>query len=169
MQLIDNSIVELEDVKNVLDLYANIDDKTKSDILNQLMQKAQVLKEETLQTTDSPEQNSESEIEKENTPKIKKQWGILISDPLNTISQEYMGWCFQMDEDENIADATDKIINAAGEFNRSKKGSKNPVKTIGETIMYVPSKFFKEQKIYMKSKEPVYINITNNSLISNNA
>ena len=34
--------------------------------------------------------------------KVKKQWAILVSDPNNKIEGEYMGWPFQMDEDENV-------------------------------------------------------------------
>ena len=165
------SVVELTDVSNVLNSFSNIDEETKLKILTELSEKAQAVKsilEDVSEETKSSTKEEPME-EKEQTPKVKKQWGILLSDPNHTLTQEYMGWCFQMDEDDNIADATDRIIAAAGDFNRSKKGSKNPVGSIGEAIMYVPSKIFKEQKIYIKHKDPVYINVTDNSLVSKNA
>lgn len=169
-ELIENSIVELTDVKDVLSRY-DIDENIQNSILEDLSKHSQTLKEVLEDPTDSSsnEELKEIDSEKESIPRVKKQWGILVSDPEHTINKEYMGWVFQMNEDDNIADATDKIITAAAAFNRSKKGARNPVKTIGEACMFVPGKFFKEQNIYVKSKEPIYINITDNTLVSQNA
>lgn len=159
-EIINNATVEISEVASILDQF--VDSETKNSILtalNDISVKPEI-------SNDDVANIQEDATDKETTPKVRKQWGILISDPENTIQKEYMGWVFQMDEDENIAEANDKIIVAAAEFNRSKKGSKCPVKTIGEACMFVPNKFFKEQKIYIKNKEPVYVNLTNNKLES---
>ena len=163
---VNNSFVEIKTIEEVLNTFDTIDDVIKNDIVDQLIQKSISLDKLNINNYEN-ELNSEindSEIDTDIKPKIKKQWAILVSDPLQKISGEYMGWVFQMNDDENIAELNSKIIDAAKNFNSSKKGSKIPVKTIGECIMNVPNKFFKEQKIYVKTKEPVFINITNNSL-----
>lgn len=167
---IETATFEMKEIADVLNTFPDteISNDIKNKIIHKLTDIAVSAKDilNGIANVDIEEESDLSEDKPDKMPKVKKQWALLVSDPNNTISGDYMGWPLQMDETENISDLTDKIILAAGEFNRSKKGSKNPVNTIGEALMYVPSKFFKEQKIYNKSKEPVYITLTNNKLVS---
>jgi len=160
------AVIEVKDVEGVLKKH-NIDESLQQIILSDLSSIA----EKTIENVKSniTEENltnkEEKEEEKNSEPKVKKDYIILVSDPNEKIKDEFIGWCFQIDEDQNPGELVDKIKAAARDFNDSKKGRKVPVNTIGETVQNVPSKFFKEYKIYPKHKEPVYICATNNKLV----
>lgn len=159
-----SAIIEVNDVKDVLEKH-NIDESLQQIILADLSLTAEKYSDN-LKDNMKPDSSDKNEEEKEKNgePKVKKDYILLLSDPSEKLTDEYLGWAFQIDEDQNPGELVDKIKMTAGDFNRSKKGQKVPVNTIGETIQNVPSKFFKEYKIYPKHKEPVYICLTNNKL-----
>lgn len=159
-----SAIIEVNDVKDVLEKH-NIDESLQQVILADLSATAEKYADIIKDNMKPEEQLSDNKNnEKNNEPKTKKDYIILLSDPSEKIKDEYLGWSFQIDEDQNPGELVDKIKMTASDFNNSKKGQKIPVNTIGETIQNVPVKFFKEHKIYPKHKEPVYICITNNKL-----
>lgn len=92
-------------------------------------------------------------------PPVKKQWVIVVSDPRGTLpeGEDYVGFVAQIPEDEDVATTTDRLEKAAFEFNISKKGRKNPVKTLSEACQAVGTKFTKEQDIFIKTKLPVTV------------
>ncbi len=141
--------VELELVKRILKR-AELENNVLSEIMGELQSAI----------------NEESEINEE--PKaapIKKQFVVLVSDSEGVLSEkELVGWVLQLPEDEPMQSVTDKIARVAKAFNLSKKGRRFPVETVGETCENVPSRIFKEQKLWLKTKEPVLLVPVNNTL-----
>ncbi len=91
-------------------------------------------------------------------PQVKKQFVMLVSDPDGTLAEkDIVGWVVQISEDDDIATTKDRIHKAAYEFNTTAKGIRMPVETIGEACEVVGAKFFKEQQIWVKSKQPLLI------------
>ena len=108
-----------------------------------------------------------AEAEKgEKEPTIKKQYVFLLSDPYGKFKgdTDFTGWIVQIPEDDNPATALEKLHLGAYDFNRSAKGRRYPVKTVAEACEFGSAKIFKEQKIWIKTKEPVLVVRTNNKL-----
>jgi len=91
-------------------------------------------------------------------PPVKKQFVVLVSDPKGELEgKDFVGWVLQIPEDDSPMSTEERLIKAAYEFNMSKKGRKMPVKTIAEVCEHVSGIFTKEQGVWPKTKEPVYI------------
>lgn len=106
---------------------------------------------------------AEAEAEKE--PVQKKQWVILISDPNGALPDEDMvGWVVQIPENDNPGTVPGRIIKAAYHFNTTRRGRKQPAKSIAEACEIVGGKFLKEQNIAIKTKLPVTALKTDNVL-----
>ena len=113
----------------------------------------------------SPETTKETpEAEDEGTPKVKKQYVILVSDKEGIITKDLVGWVIQIPEDDDVTEVLESIKKGAYNFNASKKGQKYPVSSIGQAIANVSGKFFKPYNVSIKTKEPVYVVTTNNNL-----
>ncbi|MDR2512210.1 MAG: hypothetical protein LBD01_00125 [Puniceicoccales bacterium] len=112
--------------------------------------------------------NKEQEIADEETdkePPVKKQFVTILSDPEGELEgKEFTGWVVQIPEDESPYTATERLIRAAYEYNTSKKGRRMPVQELGEACEYVPAKILKEQKIWVKTKEAIFIHRTDNKI-----
>jgi hypothetical protein len=105
------------------------------------------------------------DVGEEKAPAVKKQFCILVSDTKGELEgKDLVGWVLQIPEEDSPATVTDRITKAAYEFNQSPKGRRLPVRTIGETCMAVSGKFFKDQKAWVKTKEPVLILTTDNNI-----
>lgn len=101
----------------------------------------------------------------EKEPAVKKQFVILVSDPECRLPKhDFVGWVLQIPEDESVATTQDRINRTAYDFNASKKGRLLPVKTVGEAIENVGSKFFKEADVWVKTKTPVLVLRTDNEI-----
>lgn len=102
------------------------------------------------------ELKAEEEEKANRPPAVKKQFAIILSDPLEQISHlDITGWVVQIPEDDSVSTAPEKIIQSAYEYNASPKGRRMPVQTIGEACEVVPAKITKEKKIWVKTKVPV--------------
>lgn len=114
---------------------------------------------------DKQEPEELSETEEEKPPRKKKQFNIIISDPENKIPQdvELTGWITQMDEDEPVTSALDKIYAAIYDYNASTT-KKDKYTTVGDACLTLKSKFFKNAGITIKTKEPVFVQITDNNI-----
>jgi hypothetical protein len=98
-------------------------------------------------------------------PPLKKQWVILVSDPNGEMPDtDLTGWVLQVPEDASVATVGERTLKAAYGFNASRKGRLLPVKTIGEAYESVPSRYFKETELWVKTKTPVQILRTDNEL-----
>ena len=112
--------------------------------------------------------NKEQEIADEDAdkePPVKKQFVTILSDPEGYLeSKEFTGWVVQIPEEDSPYTATERLIRAAYEYNTTKKGRRMPVQELGEVCEFVPAKILKEQKIWVKTKEPIFIHRTNNKI-----
>jgi hypothetical protein len=101
----------------------------------------------------------------ETLPPVKKQFVILISDPDGKFADElFTGWVLQIPEDQSPLEVNARLIRAAYEFNQSKKGAREPAKTITDVCEIVPTKFLKQQQVWVKTKEPVLLVRTDNQI-----
>ena len=98
-------------------------------------------------------------------PAPKKQFVILISDSTGKLpSKELTGWVVQIPEDASPYSTTDRIFKGAYDFNASKRGRMLPVKSVGEALESGSAKYFKESELWVKTKMPVAVVITDNVL-----
>jgi hypothetical protein len=105
------------------------------------------------------------EGDEESAPAIKKQFAVLVSDPDGRVPKhDFVAWVLQIPESESVATTEDRIRRVAYDFNTTKKGRLLPVKTVGETLENVPSKFFKEADVWVKTKTPVLVLRTDNQI-----
>lgn len=65
------------------------------------------------------------------------------------------GWVLQVPDGDNLADLWERVHRAVSNFNNSPKGRKIPVKTVAEAFEFVPARFWKEQKIWIKTKDVI--------------
>ncbi|MSU65284.1 MAG: hypothetical protein EXS38_04095 [Opitutus sp.] len=101
----------------------------------------------------------------EKPPAVKKQFIILVSDPDNRMPKhDFVGWVLQIPEDESPATTMDRVFRSSYDFNTTQKGRLLPVKTVGEAIENVPTKFFKETDVWVKTKTPVLVLKTDNDI-----
>lgn len=104
----------------------------------------------------------EAKAEKNETkiPKAKNQFVIVVFDGQNKES----GLVCQIPEGEDTGTVLSRISNAARAYNQTKKGAKNPIKTLGEAAS-VKRKFTKQVSIIIKTPIPVRVLLSNNDLI----
>lgn len=102
----------------------------------------------------------------EKEPPVKKQFVFLLSDPQGRFKgdTDFVGWVVQIPEDDNPATALEKLHMGAYDFNRSTKGRRYPVRTVAEACEFGSAKIYKEQKIWVKTKEPVLVVRTDNKI-----
>lgn len=153
--------VQLEAVREALEKV--VQDENAIEKVLDLLSEATVKVDETKQPEDT-ETDNETDSEGSDEPKLKKQYGILVSDKDGVIKSDLVGWVFQMPENEDTRDVIEHIKKAAYNFNASKKGRKYPVNTIGQAIEGVGNKFFKPYNVSLKTKEPVLVITTDNVL-----
>ena len=110
----------------------------------------------------------EQEAGEEKPPALKKQDVLIVSDPKGALAAVYpqgvSGWAIQIEEENEPSSALAKIHSAAYDFNASPKGRKFPVETVGEALESVKAKFFKEHRVWVKTKEAVMIFATDNQI-----
>jgi len=90
---------------------------------------------------------------------------VLLSDPSGKLPQKDLtGWVVQIPESASPYSTTDRIFKGAYDFNASKKGRLLPVKSIGEALESASAKYFKESELWVKTKLPVAVVVTDNVL-----
>jgi len=106
------------------------------------------------------------ENDEEKPPAPKKQFVILVSDPEGRLPEsfDFAGWVLQIEESESVLTTQERINRAVYEFNTTRKGRLMPARTVGEALENIPSKHFKEQNIWCKTKTPVLVLRTNNEI-----
>ena len=98
-------------------------------------------------------------------PQVRKQFVMLVSDPEERlVGKDLVGWVLQIPEEEAPFLAVEKLTRAAYEYNASPKGRRMPVSTIGEACESVQPKFCKEHQVWVRTKEPVLVVRTDNTL-----
>ena len=98
-------------------------------------------------------------------PPLKKQFVVLLSDPQGKLpKQDLVGWVLQIPENASPHSTTDRIFKGAYDYNASKRGRLLPVKSVGEALESTGAKFFKEADLWVKTKTPVSVMLTDNIL-----
>jgi len=98
-------------------------------------------------------------------PAPKKQFVMLLSDPEGKLpAKDLTGWVVQIPESASPYSTTDRIFKGAYDFNASKKGRLLPVKSIGEALESASAKYFKDSELWVKTKMPVAVVVTDNVL-----
>ena len=89
-------------------------------------------------------------------PAVKKQFITLIADnDGHLLDQDFASWVIQIPEEANPQSVIHKIHQSAYTYNATPKGSRLPVKSMGETLESVSAKIFKENEVWVKTKIPV--------------
>ena len=154
--------VQLEAVRQALEKFVKNEDEIEKVL--ELLSVATVSVDETKPEAEDADVDTESESEGEDLPKVKQQYVILVSDSNGIISEDLTGWVLQMPEDKDCRDVVEGIKKAAYNYNASKKGQKYPVRNIGQAINAVSNKFLKPYDVKVKTKESVYVVVTDNNL-----
>ncbi|WP_269537875.1 hypothetical protein [Cerasicoccus fimbriatus] len=103
--------------------------------------------------------------EEEKPPPVKKQFVMMVSDPEGKLEGvDLVGWVLQIPEEDSVYVTEERLFRCAYEYNMSKKGRRMPVKTIAEVCEHAPARIAKEQKVWIKNKEPVLLLRTNNKV-----
>jgi hypothetical protein len=98
-------------------------------------------------------------------PAPKKQFVVLLSDPAGKLpKQDLVGWVVQIPENASPHSTAERIFKGAYDFNASKKGRLLPVKSVGEALESASAKYFKEAELWVKTKLPVAVMVTDNVL-----
>lgn len=98
-------------------------------------------------------------------PPPKKQFVIVLSDPEGKLpKQDLVGWVVRIEENASPYSLADRVARAAEAFNMSKRGRMLPVKTVGEAVESVPSKYWKDAGVWISTKLPVATIVCDNSL-----
>jgi hypothetical protein len=99
------------------------------------------------------------------TPRVPKQFVILVSDPEGKLPKDdFTGWVLQFPEEENPVHVLEQLHKSVYEFNATPKGRRMPVQSIGEACEAVPARIFKEHQVWVKTKEPVFMLRTDNKI-----
>jgi hypothetical protein len=145
----------------------------------EIQQAAEILKRNDIdpallrQIIEEMNQAVEPEGDEEPQPQVKKQFSVLLSDPTGRLTPEFFksagfdgftGWVVQIPEDASVTSTADRIHKAAYSFNCTKKGRMMPAQTMGDAIENIPSKLFKEQQVWIKTKAPVFVVTTDNQI-----
>lgn len=140
--------VNIDDVKTALQKQ-QLPDATIQIVVKELKQAAELKKEER---------------SVEATHKSKNQFVVVLSDPNNELAgKNYVAWVAQLPEEDAASTILDKIYQSAYDHNAGcRSGRKAPIKKVSEAFEFVKRKFFKQNKVLVKTKEPVEVIITNN-------
>lgn len=98
-------------------------------------------------------------------PAPKKQFVVLLNDPAGKLpKQDLVGWVVQIPENASPHSTLERVFRGAYDFNASKKGRLLPVRSVGEALESASAKFYKESDLWVKTKLPVAVMVTDNVL-----
>ncbi len=98
------------------------------------------------------------EEEKEKVPAVKKQYVFVLSDPKGELEgKDFTGWVAQIPEEDSPFVAEERLFRSAYEYNVTPKGRRMPVKTVAEVCEFVSPRVMKEQNLWVRTREPVYV------------
>tara|TARA_A100001037_G_scaffold63293_1_gene55363 strand:+ start:69894 stop:70355 length:462 start_codon:yes stop_codon:yes gene_type:complete len=118
-------------------------------------------------------EDQEAELARQKAATRKKKKMVLVaSDPDDRFVQvvDCPVWVVQMNEEDNHTDVVEKISQATYAYNNDvlngnkKSSKKNPVYKVSESLEQVTAKYFTEQEISVKTKEPTVIVRTDNEI-----
>ncbi len=123
---------------------SHVDPKQQEQVINHLQE---VIKE------------LEAEKEQQNpTPKLKNKFGLLLLDEAGDIKVENLaGFIYQIQEDSDYNTVMDRLRAAVKVFNQTKKGQKNPCKSVLDAFASIAPKILKAEGIIRKSKDLINV------------
>lgn len=136
--------------------------KVPADVVTTIMKTIQTYAEE------------EALAKEEKPPKAKLQTVMLINDPDGSLAKAGItslgGWVIQMDRDAPVSAVVDRLKEGALVFNRSPKGRKSPVKSLGEAIHYMTAKHLldeahPERRTRVQTKDVTQLVVVNGSTL----
>lgn len=122
--------------------------------VTQILEKRQVVQEQIQKIVIDLEKELNAVGEPEPAePSEKKQFVVLLGEAGD--DGECAAWILQMPETASVYTLNDLVAKAIFQFNTTKRGRKHPAKSMAEGLEVVGGKFFKEQKVVVKTKLPV--------------
>ncbi len=101
---------------------------------------------------------------KEPTKKAKNQLVVIAIDKDQQIKEPIVALVAQIEDGAPPAAALERILEAARVHNASSRGSRKPVSSLGQAVEGVSRKLFKEQRVMLKTKFPVLVIPTVNTI-----
>lgn len=144
--------VDIEDVEHIISKY-QVDQKT-----------AQLIVADIKQAAEDAKADAAGEAK---AKKTKYKYLIVASDPDKQVPnlENIPMWVFKVPDEENHTDVLPRFFKGVYAYNAgSRKGKKNPIKSVGDGIQAVGSKFFKPAKSPILTKEPVIVLVTDNKI-----
>jgi hypothetical protein len=139
--------VSIEEIESVL-LKSKVDPKVVGEVVKELETIAEEVKQE-----------------RQGVPKAKNEYLILLSDPNGDLTgKDFTGWVVQMKQGDDAGQVVAKLKEAAQNHIAAQKRKRKVINTLGDAILYVKRKWFKEKNLTVKTKEPVRVLLTNNKL-----
>lgn len=106
-----------------------------------------------------------SQIDEDKPPPVRKQFVILVPERVEILRHGGLtGWVLQIPEEDSPLVVIDRLTQAAIQYNMTKKGARMPVKTIAEVCEFCPPRFLKDSKIWVKTKDSVFVIAEKNKL-----
>jgi hypothetical protein len=98
----------------------------------------------------------------EQLPKAKWEYVIVLNDKEGHLKdKEIAGWVVQQEENADAGLIVSKVIDAAKYQNETAKRKRNYITNLTEAFESVKSKFLKEKKVKVKTKDLTRVIITN--------
>ncbi|OHE73887.1 MAG: hypothetical protein A2Y14_03370 [Verrucomicrobia bacterium GWF2_51_19] len=139
--------------------------KVDIELVKRVMERNQVDTKVMLQVIEDIHMEMDNQPDEEGEKPVKKQFVFLASDPHGELEgKDLIGWVLQIPEEDSPGLTEERLFRSAYEFNMTKKGRKLPVRTIAEVCENVSQKISKEQKVWIKTKEPVLLLRTSNKV-----
>lgn len=128
---------------------SNVEPKQQESVINHLQDVLKELDEEKHQNP---------------TPKEKNEFGVIILDENGDIKVDTAALIYQIEVGQDHNTVPDRIRAVVKEFNSTKKGLKNPIKSVTEAFQYIAPKLFKNNGIIRKTKEITRVLKSNNKI-----
>jgi hypothetical protein len=139
--------------------------KVDLDILQSVLRRNEVDVRKIAEIMEDVNRIIQEEAEAPKEPPVKKQFVFLLSDPNGVVKEDMTGWVLQIPEDMPPPLTLEKLSEAAQAYNRTPKGRRLPLETVGEVCESVPPKISKECDVWVKTKEAVWVLRTDNKLM----
>jgi len=121
--------------------------------------------EEILQQIQEALKAEKEEKEENKVPRQKSQLGvILIDENKQILTDNVAALIYEIPQSSNHDSVMDNLKKAAAEFNNTKKGLKQPVKSVTDAFLTIKPKILKGHSLKKKTKEIVRCLISNNKI-----
>lgn len=90
-------------------------------------------------------------------PKLKHQYLVFVNDPEGKIVGDFDAWVTTYEEGIDAGTVLQKLRDAAKEQNEAAKRKKSKLETLGDVFQGIKTKFLKEKKVKVKTKESVRV------------